>query len=175
MRRSIPGAGLSLFAGKHYNTNDTVLTSNLAFKLGEESRNLLEFGLILKHHPLLANLNGGIWRHDGDGMSELTASKEILPGHELFLSFNDHPGSTSQSKLFSNIPQPEHYELADEIVKEEMKNQRRGTPRRGNQPNGECCKFLSADESSPPWMFRFSLPFSKCISWGAEDGAKCCS
>jgi len=139
---SIPGAGLSLFAGKHYNTNDTVLTSNLAFKLGEESRNLLEFGLILKHHPLLANLNGGIWRHDGDGMSELTASKEILPGHELFLSFNDHPGSTSQSKLFSNIPQPEHYELADEIVKEEMKNQRRGTPRRGNQPNGECSGAL---------------------------------
>jgi hypothetical protein len=138
---SIPGAGLSLFSGQQFYASDTVLVSTLAFKLRNKITELVDYGLILKHHPMSANLNGGIWKHSGDRSVELKASKEILPGQELFLSFEDHPASTFQSQLFVNIPRPEHYDLADVILIDEIKTQVGKNQRRGVQNSGGGSKF----------------------------------
>jgi hypothetical protein len=140
---TIPGAGLSLFSGRQFFASDTVLESSLAFKLLNKSTDLVDYGLILKHHPVFANLNGGIWKESGNRSIVLTASKEILPGQELFLSFEDHPASTFQSQLFMNIPRPEHYDLADAILMDEIKSHIGKHQRNGQQNSFGGSKFSS--------------------------------
>ena len=137
---SIPGAGLSIFSGRHFNADDVVLESSLSLKFGEDKSDLWDYGLILKHHPMLANLRGDVWRR-GNGTMLLKASKEILPGNELLLSFEEHPASTSNSKLFSKIPRPEHYVLADEIIKDEINTQSGRTQRKSEEHTGGGSKW----------------------------------
>ena len=143
---TIPGAGLSLFSGTHYNKSATVLQSSLAFKFIQNNKTLIDYALLLKHHPLLANLKGDVWMLNGNnGNSTMTmkASQEIFPGQELFLSFDDHPASSHlQTQLFLNIPIPTDFELADEIVKDEIITQT-GTRQTGERPSGGGSKSRS--------------------------------
>ena len=94
------------------------------------------YGFLLKHHPFLANLQGGpIWSGKMDlssvDIKSLHALRVIEPGDELFLSFDTHPQSVSQdvSGVF-DLPTLDNYALADEIVQDEIRTQRRGGQRR---------------------------------------------
>ena len=143
---TIPGAGLSLFSGTHYNENATVLESSLAFQFSESNKALIDYALLLKHHPLLDNLKGGVWMQSGNTRMTMTmtASREIIPGQELFLSFHDHPASSHwKTQLFSKIPTPTDFELADEIVKDEIITQTRSTQRKGERQSGGGSKSMS--------------------------------
>ena len=87
-----------------------------------------QYGLLLKHHPFLANVEGPIWSEKSDILApstveSLKATRVIEPGEELFLSFSEYP--LHHSDVVS-IPTLEDYELADEIVNDEIRSQRRG-------------------------------------------------
>ena len=101
-----------------------------------ESIFISQYGFVLKHHPFLANLNGGpTWSEKAEGSPAetmgLKALRIIEPGEELFLSFGEHPQRALQERSsFINLPTLEDYEMADEIVRDEIKTQRRGTATR---------------------------------------------
>jgi hypothetical protein len=85
-----------------------------------------QYGLLLKHHPSLANLQGGpTWSEKGNldrtAVNSLKATRAIEPGDELFLLFDNHPERVlgEGSDLFS-IPSLEDYGMADEIVRQEV-------------------------------------------------------
>lgn len=105
-----------------------------------------QYGFLLKHHPFLANLQGGpVWSDEVDisSVASLRADRAIEPGEELFLSFENHP---QQQSDFINLPTLEDYELADEIVLDEIRSQRRGAAHRraGAQSNGGSESILAA-------------------------------
>lgn len=117
----------------------------------DASRELLvvsQYGFILKHHPYLANVEGDVtWIETGTSASStasvLRATSVIEPGDELFLSLDQHPQSRA-SDLFS-LPILEDYELAEQIINDEIRVQRRGTPARsfGGRTGGAVGKSLS--------------------------------
>lgn len=90
-----------------------------------------QYGFLLKHHPHLNNLQGGPTWSDGaelnsSGVTGLKAARVIEPGEELFLSLDEHPQFRSD---FFSLPTLEDYEVADEIVRDEIKSQRRAAGR----------------------------------------------
>lgn len=91
----------------------------------DETIFVTQYGFLLKHHPHLANLQGGpIWTGtDEPSTLALKAARVIEPGDELFVSFDHHP--QLRSNAFS-LPTLEDYEVADDIVRDEIKTQRRG-------------------------------------------------
>jgi hypothetical protein len=85
-----------------------------------------QYGLLLKHHPFLANLQGGpTWSEKRDldrtNVSSLKAARAIEPGEELFLLLENHPERVrgEGSDLFS-IPSLVDYGMADEIIRQEV-------------------------------------------------------
>ncbi len=91
-----------------------------------------QYGFLLKHHPLLANLRGGpIWSDDNDfvksPVANLRADRVIEAGDELFASYENHP--QKHFGIFS-YPTLEDYALADEIIHDEIRTQRRGAATR---------------------------------------------
>lgn len=103
-----------------------------------ETMFISQYGFLLKHHPFLANLQGGpLWSNNADvsSVTTLRAARVIEPGEELFLSFEQHP---QQQSDFISLPTLEDYELADEIVRDEIRTQRRGPAMRkaGSQAMG---------------------------------------
>jgi len=60
-------------------------------------------------------------------VTALKAARVIEPGEELFLSFDEHP--QHRSDVFS-LPNLRDYELADEIIRDEIRTQRRGAATR---------------------------------------------
>lgn len=60
-------------------------------------------------------------------VASLKTTRVIEPGEELFLSFSEHPLRHSD---FVSIPILGDYELADIIVKDEIRSQRRGAATR---------------------------------------------
>jgi len=127
---SIPDSGLGLFAGKSYNPGDIVVNhTSVLYPLSIEGLNhffVPLHGFLIKHHPLLANVQGKLISDDFSSPStfELRATKSIAPGEELFVSFNEHPhgilteragGDFNDRYQFRKIPAKPDYELADEI------------------------------------------------------------
>jgi hypothetical protein len=99
-------------------------------KVEAETRFISQYGFLLKHHPLLANLRGGpVWSHKAEAslISSLRADRVIESGQELFLSFEEHP---QQHLDFFSYPTLDDYELADDIVRDEIRTQRRGAATR---------------------------------------------
>jgi hypothetical protein len=87
--------------------------------------------LLIKHHPQLANVEPTepLWSSGNNNdnsdrqnrMISLRATKDILPGQELFLEFDQHPARVMPD-FFRNtvrIPTLNEYKEADEIILEE--------------------------------------------------------
>jgi hypothetical protein len=115
---SIPGAGFGVFAGKPLEKGDGLLDQlgpGLFYQLGDQM--VSQYGLVLKHHPHLVNL-------ESDASGVFKASRSIEAGDELFLDFESHPHSILGSKVsyFENIPLIEDYEIADMIVKGQLEH-----------------------------------------------------
>ena len=84
-----------------------------------------QYGLLLTFHHLLNNLRAGpLWTSSPDMVvglgSELQASRPISEGEELFLKFDDHPASAA-SDAFTTLPVQADFDLAQEIIKDEVK------------------------------------------------------
>ena len=127
---AIPDSGMGLFAGKSYVAGDIVVNhTSVLYPLSIEGLNnffVPLHGFLIKHHPLLANVQGKLISDDLASSStfELRATKSIAPGEELFVSFNEHPHGILTAKTggdfidryqFRKIPTKPDYELADEI------------------------------------------------------------
>ena len=105
---------------------------------------------MLKHHPFLANIHGGpVWSDGNDSVEPspvagLKADRVIEAGDELFLSYEKHP--QQHLDIFS-YPTLKDYALADEIVNDEIRTQRRGAAARKigkmSAGGGESIMFMS--------------------------------
>jgi hypothetical protein len=103
-----------------------------------------QYGFLLKHHPFLANLRGGpTWSEKAKlspaNITSLKAARVVEPGEELFLLFEEHPQHIlHELRDVFNLPTMEDYEMADEIVRDEIRTQRRGvaTRKAGAQSTG---------------------------------------
>lgn len=136
---SIPEAKLGIFAGKRYEVGDEVIHPGVFYPVDGEQHEVegktafvSQYGFLLKHHPLLANLRGGpIWSDDNDfvksPVANLRADRVIEAGDELFVSYENHP--QKHFGIFS-YPTLEDYALADEIIHDEIRTQRRGAATR---------------------------------------------
>ena len=71
-------------------------------------------------------MDGIIFRKGGDlsnkEANELRATKPIRPGDELFLPMERHPKYEfgSPFRFFNDVPLPEDYEAANDIIRDEM-------------------------------------------------------
>ena len=97
------------------------------------------FALLIRHHPTLHNVDGDLMLSKQQQQHPIIATRSIQVGEELFLSYNNHPHSHLKSKdvqrtphhvdsnvnnndhpVFHNIPLLEDYNIADEIIQEQL-------------------------------------------------------
>ena len=143
---SIPDAGFGLFAGKKYSAGEFIRiersndTSNISSKV------ISHWSLLLKAHAVLSNVKLEIDNSKsqssqrGITTSMIIATRDILEGEELFLSWNDHLfgpktsnapptiGAPTENKdersapfdyvFANNLPSPEHFARADAYIEE---------------------------------------------------------
>jgi hypothetical protein len=118
---AIPGAGLSMFAGRNFTAGDLVLLEApmlLPLSLADgEAVFLSSYAFLLKHRPNMTNLQGELTTTEKDGnlkRFELRATASILEGDELFVPFDAllH----GQSSLFEHIPTEEKYAAVRDII-----------------------------------------------------------
>jgi hypothetical protein len=118
---AIPGAGLSMFAGRNFSAGDLVLPeAPMLWPLslaGGDAVFLSSYAFLLKHRPNMTNLEGELATTDKDGdlkRFELRATTTILEGDELFVPFDAH--LHGQSSLFEHIPTEEKYAKVRNII-----------------------------------------------------------
>lgn len=118
---AIPGAGLSLFAGRNFSTGDLVFGEApllLPVSLADgDAVFLSSYAFLLKHRPNMTNLHGELTAIGKDGnlkRFELRATAAILEGDELFVPFDAH--LHGQSPLFEHIPTEEMYAAVRDII-----------------------------------------------------------
>lgn len=101
-----------------------------------------QYAFLLKYHHLVTNVAGKTFitpedatyassNSDVDSSYALSASKPIQAGDELFLPFSQHPKSHlgAESLLFHNIPTTEDFDMAEQIIQDEiekLRHKRRG-------------------------------------------------
>ena len=93
------------------------------------------YALLIKHHPTLYNIEGGDWFISPQGQQQeqgnpIIATRDIRAGEEFFLPYTSHPHSRTSSRksnnnkqndrVFDNIPLLEDYNIADEIIQEQL-------------------------------------------------------
>lgn len=138
---SIPGTGNGLFAGRAYQEGETVLLDTKAFGhpiLGLPSNAALsQYAFLVKHHPTLVNLEGSLFHVDFDHFKaggqtfQFKATQQIKAGEELFVSFENHPQSSSlfpsKEKLpfMLYIPTYNDYNTIDSILDDVKSTARR--------------------------------------------------
>ena len=111
---SIPESGWGFFAGKNYTLGESIRVDHghpILFGGGE---GIAPWSLLLKPHSVLSNVK---WE---DGMV-LVATRDIAPGEEFFVSWEDHPSSGDGSPLdyvFHSLPSPDHFLRADEHIRD---------------------------------------------------------
>jgi hypothetical protein len=105
---TIPSAGLSWYAGRNYSVGDALLVEPGS---GEAFLSISHTELLLKHHPILTNIERG-------EKSSYRASRHIQQSEELFLAYEHHPHSRlgEDHHLFRQIPTEKDYDLAAQIV-----------------------------------------------------------
>lgn len=122
----IPGTGYSLYAGVEYNEGDVVLPDLGHYfppPRGDGAILLSSYAFLLKPHPQKYNVKGSLFVNTTDLSSndeilsgQLTATRTIAPGEELFVSYQIHPLTQLNLPLFRNFPQQDEYALAHEIL-----------------------------------------------------------
>jgi hypothetical protein len=133
---SLPNAGWGLFAGRHYMVGDDILGGTQMMMRGDERP--LEFddirwhpyNLLVKPHSMLHNAK---WSFESPSSTTMTtnddkmnspsfprlvATAHIIPGDEIFLSWDDHHLYQDFPNLFPTVPTPHHFQRADEIIQE---------------------------------------------------------
>jgi hypothetical protein len=117
---AIPGAGLSIFAGRNFSTGDLVLEAPMLLPVSLADGDavfLSSYAFLLKHRPNMTNLQGELTTTDKDGdlkRFELRATATIIEGDELFVPFDAH--LHGQSSLFEHIPTEEKYTTVRNII-----------------------------------------------------------
>jgi len=109
---SIPDSGWGFFAGKKYTLGESIRVDH-GHPIVSGGEGIAPWSLLLKPHSVLSNVK---WE---DGMV-LVATRDITPGEEFFLSWEDHASSGKSSPLdyvFHSLPSPEHFLRADEHIR----------------------------------------------------------
>jgi hypothetical protein len=171
---SIPGTGFGIFAGKSLGKGDGLLDQlgpGLYYQV--EDQIVSQYGLVLKHHPHLMNLE-----RDADG--SLKSSRSIEAGDELFLDFESHPHSILGSKVpyFENIPLTEDYAIANEIVKGELEHlaRYRGSRKKVADAGAGTFTTLCGQWTERPYLSphgRAHFTSSMTHRLGSTDGTEC--
>ena len=96
------------------------------------------YALLIKHHPTLYNIEGVEWFISPQDQQHLQqknpiiATRDIHAGEEFFLPYSSHPHSRARdgksnnndddenAHVFDNIPLLEDYDIADEIIQEQL-------------------------------------------------------
>jgi hypothetical protein len=146
---SIPGTGLSFFAGRNYTAGELLLETRVLYPLSTEQEDTFfvpPHALLLKHHPHFSNVEGLLLTdlHDGSiTQFELRASKLIKAGEEFFVGFQHHPQSMLTvhgfRPLFDHIPTAPDYETADKITNDVIRtiSQMQKTQKKNKQFNSD--------------------------------------
>jgi hypothetical protein len=118
---SIPGTGLSYFAGRDFEIGDLLLEDVSYVPL--ENIFVLPSAFVLKPHPLLANVQGILY-HDASNEEapnsfQLRASQSIAVGDELFVQYDVILHNRS---IFRHVPSVADYELTAEIVNDALRS-----------------------------------------------------
>jgi hypothetical protein len=116
---SIPNTGLSYFAGRDYEAGELLLQDFSTFPLG--SKYASPSALVLKHHPVLTNVQGILYFNDTNtgGSFQLRASKSIAVGDEIFVEYD---ASLHNHSVYNHIPCPSDYDMAAEIVRDALRS-----------------------------------------------------
>ncbi|CAB9525253.1 expressed unknown protein [Seminavis robusta] len=139
---TIPWSGMSLFAGRDYAKGEVVISAAHFLPLYDSrdgstyTLSLQQYVFLLKHHHLVANVDGTTFWNETDDNNDnnhtdysLRATKQIHAGDELFLPFTSHPHSklpldttttTNPTGVFDDIPTQPEYDLAEEIIRDTL-------------------------------------------------------
>lgn len=118
-RGSIPRLGMSFFAGEDFSTGDAVLSATAQQEMVafNHTFRVSPFALVLKHHPVLFNVETVLYSSSDSGADplalQLTATREISAGEELFVQLDPLIHNMS---FWSSIPLAEDYAAAYEIA-----------------------------------------------------------
>lgn len=126
-KSTLPGAGVSIFVGKDYTPGDTIALPGIEYLVKQQHGDDLvvpQSAFLLKHHHKLDNVQGTAVKETLDNTNtpslELTVTKPIRAGDELFLSWTSHPQSrivdSNALLLFNDIPGEEDFEKAQDIM-----------------------------------------------------------
>eukprot|EP00531_Pseudo-nitzschia_arenysensis_P002208 CAMPEP_0116154210 /NCGR_PEP_ID=MMETSP0329-20121206/21658_1 /TAXON_ID=697910 /ORGANISM="Pseudo-nitzschia arenysensis, Strain B593" /LENGTH=548 /DNA_ID=CAMNT_0003651173 /DNA_START=25 /DNA_END=1671 /DNA_ORIENTATION=- len=114
---SIPDSGWGFFAGKNYTLGGSIRVDhgqNIPSSVSG-SEILSPWSLLLKPHSVLSNVK---LEAASDG-TMLVATRDIVGGEELFLSWEDHPVSGNLAYIFAHsIPTSEHFLRADDHIRD---------------------------------------------------------
>lgn len=116
---SIPGTGLSYFAGRDYERGDLLVEDVWLLPMGNNIH-VSPSALMLKHHPLLANVQGTLHSHTSAsaGTFKLHVSRPIAAGEELFVTYD---AVLHKHAFYDRIPSAADYDLAGAIVADAMR------------------------------------------------------
>lgn len=121
---SIPGSGLSIFAGRNYSAGELLMDSPMLFPWSltetDDSAFLPAYAFLLKHRPNMTNVEGTLVTANEYAQLELRATTEIKEGDELFVPFDMHPKASlpAHSSLFQYIPTMKTYEEVRAILED---------------------------------------------------------
>ena len=126
---SIPNTGLGYFAGRNYTIGEIILEDYRTIPLpvsalesGSDYLYATPSALVLKHHPILYNIEGVLYsNNENDAASNLQirASKAITEGDELFVEYDP---VFHNNPMFNHIPTESHYHRVNEIVTDALRS-----------------------------------------------------
>lgn len=134
---SIPGAGLTIFAGRNYSTGDLVMETPMLWPVSLTDGDavfLSSWAFLLNHRPNMTNVQGQLATANEDtdlSQFELRASATIREGDELFLPFDAR--LHGQSSLFEHIPTEEKYATVRDIIEGIRKSYFKAAARRAGK------------------------------------------
>jgi hypothetical protein len=112
---SIPNTGLSYFAGRNYTIGEVLLIDDQTFPVGNLF--VTKSALVLKHHPILFNVQGILYNMNNDinlgHTMQFIVSKPITVGEEIFVEYNETLHSHS---IYNHIPSLSDYNKTADIV-----------------------------------------------------------
>jgi hypothetical protein len=118
---SIPGTGLSYFAGRDFEVGELLLEEFSSIPL--ENMFVSPTAFVLKHHPLLSNVQGVLYYAASDlgapSSFQLRASQPISVGDELFAQYD---AALHNRSIFRHIPSIADYDLTAEIVNDALRS-----------------------------------------------------
>lgn len=118
---SIPGTGLSYFAGRDFEIGELLIEELSSILL--ENLFVAPAAFVLKHHPLLFNVEGVLYYDASNAAApssfQLRASQPISVGDELFVLYD---AVLHNRTIFRHNPMPSDYELTAEIVDDALRS-----------------------------------------------------